>query len=70
MLFGLRQIAAIGGEIPPDESLLIIYGGGIKQTVILRQLRKTLAKRFVIEFDGIEPNPTYGTLMWAVALAR
>jgi len=36
----------------------------------LQEVRAALGRRAVLEFAGIEPNPTYETLMEAVALAR
>ncbi len=71
ILFGEGQIAQIGAEIPAQARVLITYGGGsIKKNGTLGDVRTALAGRKVFEFGGIEPNPTYETLMQAVALAR
>ncbi|MFZ4874216.1 alcohol dehydrogenase [Janthinobacterium sp. Mn2066] len=71
LLFGEGQIAAIADEIPADARLMITYGGGsIKRNGVLDQVHAALAGRFYVEFGGIEPNPSYETLMQAVALAR
>lgn len=71
ILFGKGQIAAIGKEIPKDQRVLLTYGGGsIKQNGVYEQVMSALAGRTVFEFAGIEPNPTYETLMKAVELAR
>ncbi|HRC72933.1 MAG TPA: alcohol dehydrogenase [Candidatus Competibacter sp.] len=71
ILFGKGQIAKIGKEIPKDQRILLTYGGGsIKQNGIYDQVMAALAGRTVFEFAGIEPNPTYETLMQAVELAR
>jgi len=71
ILFGKGQIAAIAREIPREQRVLVTYGGGsIKQNGVYAQVMKALAGRTVVEFAGIEPNPTYETLMEAVRVAR
>lgn len=71
ILFGKGQIAQLGQEIPADARILITYGGGsIKKNGVLDQVRQALAGRTVVEFGGIEPNPTYETLMKAVAVVK
>ncbi len=71
ILFGKGQIASIAREIPKDQRILITYGGGsIKQNGVYDQIMAALAGRTVFEFAGIEPNPTYETLMEAVRVAR
>ena len=69
--FGKGQIAAIADEIPKDAQVLITYGGGsIKKNGTLDQVLKALENHNVLTFAGIEPNPSYETLMEAVELAR
>lgn len=71
ILFGKGQIALLGQEIPANARILITYGGGsIKKNGVLDQVRQALAGRTVVEFGGIEPNPTYETLMKAVAVVK
>ncbi len=71
ILFGKGQIAGIAQEIPHDQRILITYGGGsIKRNGVYDQVMAALAGRTVFEFAGIEPNPTYETLMEAVRVAR
>ena len=71
ILFGAGQIAAVHDEIPADARVLMLYGGGsIKANGVYAQVLEALAGRHVAEFGGIEPNPTYETLMKAVELAR
>ena len=71
ILFGKGQIAQLRQEIPADARILITYGGGsIKKNGVLDQVRQALAGRTVVEFGGIEPNPTYETLMKAVAVVK
>ncbi len=69
--FGRGQIAKIAHEIPPSAKILLTYGGGsIQRNGVHAQIREALRDRDVLEFGGIEPNPSYETLMKAVALAR
>ena len=71
ILFGKGQIAAIAREIPQEQRVLITYGGGsIKQNGVYDQVMAALKGRAVVEFAGIEPNPTYETLMGAVRIVR
>ncbi len=71
ILFGKGQIAKIAREIPKEQRVLITYGGGsIKNNGVYDQVKTALSGRTVFEFGGIEPNPTYETLMEAVRLAR
>ncbi len=71
IIFGKGQIATIAKEIPTDATILMTYGGGsIKTNGVYEQVIKALAGRKVIEFSGIEPNPSYETLMKAVEIMR
>lgn len=71
ILFGRGQIAALAKEVPTGARVLITYGGGsIKQNGVLDQVKAALGSRTVFEFGGIEPNPTYETLMGAVELIQ
>lgn len=71
ILFGRGQIGGIGREIPAGAKVLMTYGGGsIKANGVHAQVREALRGFEVLEFGGIEPNPTFETLMKAVALAR
>ncbi|NCA71191.1 MAG: iron-containing alcohol dehydrogenase [Sphingobacteriia bacterium] len=71
ILFGAGQIAAIADEIPADARVMITYGGGsVVKHGTLDEVKSALSGRDPILFGGIEPNPTYETLMQAVELAR
>jgi len=71
ILFGQGRIADISREIPPGARVLISYGGGsVVKTGTLAEVKAALKDFTVFEFAGIEPNPTYETLMQAVELAR
>jgi NADP-dependent alcohol dehydrogenase len=71
ILFGSGRIADLAREILAGARVLITYGGGnIVKTGTLNEVKAALNGYTLFEFAGIEPNPTYETLMQAVALAR
>ena len=71
ILFGKGQIANIAKEIPANARVLMTYGGGsIKTNGVYEQVIEALKGHEVVEFSGIEPNPTYETLMKAVEIIR
>lgn len=71
ILFGKGQIAQLSKQIPAGAKVMITYGGGsIFKNGVYDQVKAALAAYQVVEFGGIEANPTYETLMQAVALGR
>ncbi len=71
IVFGKETIAQIDRLIPADAGVMVLYGGGsIKKNGTLDEVRAALGKRTYQEFGGIEPNPTYETLMKAVEQIR
>ncbi|MEI7613190.1 MAG: alcohol dehydrogenase [Betaproteobacteria bacterium] len=71
ILFGAGRIADLAREIPAQARVLITYGGGsILNNGTLAEVKAALKDFTLFEFAGIEPNPTYETLMQAVELAR
>jgi NADP-dependent alcohol dehydrogenase len=69
--FGEGQITAISHEIPLDARILLVYGGGsIKSNGVYQQVSNALKEHTWFEFSGIEPNPTYDTLMQAQAIIK
>ena len=71
ILFGKGRIADLAREVPAKARVLITYGGGsIVKTGTLAEVKAALAGFTLFEFPGIEPNPSYETLMQAVQLAR
>jgi len=64
--FGEGQIASLSKLIPSNARVLVTYGGGsIKNNGVYDQVSAALAKHTWFEFSGIEPNPSYDTLMKA-----
>ncbi len=71
LIFGNGQITNIAKYIPANSKVLITYGmGSIKKNGIYDEVISALNHFNVVEFGGIEANPTYQTLMRAVILAR
>ncbi|RKX33160.1 MAG: NADH-dependent alcohol dehydrogenase [Verrucomicrobia bacterium] len=69
--FGRGTIAKLADLIPPDERVLMVYGGGsIKKNGVYDQVKKALAGRVLQEFGGVEANPQYATLIRAVEVVR
>lgn len=67
ILFGKGAIEKLREQIPAEARVLITYGGGsVKKTGVLDQVLTALNGLDVLEFGGIEPNPSYETLMNAV----
>ncbi|WP_133622718.1 alcohol dehydrogenase [Erwinia sp. LJJL01] len=71
ILFGQGQIAHLAAEIPADSKVLITFGGGsVKNNGVMHQVYSALQGFDVQEFGGIEPNPSYETLMQAVEVVK
>jgi NADP-dependent alcohol dehydrogenase len=71
IIFGKNEIAQLTKQIPTTSKVLILYGGGsVKKTGLLESIKAVLSDYQVGEFGGIEPNPTYETLMKAVEIIR
>lgn len=71
ILFGKEQLEKLDELIPRNKKIMLLYGGGsIKRNGVYDGVKKYLAGRDIIEFSGIEPNPTYEKSMEAVELAK
>lgn len=71
IVFGRGSIARLNDLVPSDARVLILYGGGsAERHGTLAEVEAALGARTVQRFGGIEPNPSYETLMEAVALIR
>lgn len=69
--FGEGRIAELDRLIPANARVLVLFGGhSAQRTGTLGEVQAALADREVLLFGGIEPNPSYETLMEAVALVR
>ncbi len=71
VVFGKDRIDELSHLVPPQARVMVMYGGGsVKRFGTLAEVRQALEPRHVVEFGGIEPNPSYETLMQAVALVK
>lgn len=71
IVFGRESTAKLDTLIAQDARVLVLLGGeSAKKNGTLAEVRAALGAREVHEFSGIEPNPTYETLMKAVGLIR
>ncbi|HAE38345.1 MAG TPA: NADH-dependent alcohol dehydrogenase [Candidatus Riflebacteria bacterium] len=67
IIFGKGTIGALKREIPEGKKIMVVYGGGsIKHNGTYEEIMSALEGREVHEFSGVEPNPTYETLMQCV----
>lgn len=71
IIFGANTISQINNHVPNDARVLILFGGeSARKNGTLDEVRQALGEREIQEFGGIEPNPSYETLMNAVELIR
>lgn len=65
--FGQGRIADLATLVPADARVLILLGGeSARKNGTLDEVRAALGSRQIAEFNGIEPNPSFETLMLAV----
>lgn len=71
IVFGNKTIEKLAELVPAEAHVLILYGGAsARKNGTLDEVKAALGKRQVYEFSGIEPNPSYETMMRAVAQVR
>ncbi len=71
IIFGKDTISQLSKNISAGAKVLVTYGGGsIFKNGVYDQVQAALAGFETIEFGGIEPNPTFETLMKAVEIGR
>ena len=71
IVFGKGRTEELNKLVPAAARVLITYGGGsVHQNGTLGEVKAALGTRHVAEFGGIEPNPTFETLMRAVDVVR
>jgi NADP-dependent alcohol dehydrogenase len=71
VFFGKDQISKIASQIPAGNKVLLIYGGGsIFKNGVYDKVKEALKGFNVIEFGGVEPNPSYETGMKAVEIIK
>lgn len=71
IVFGQNTVARLDALVPNSARVLILYGGeSAERNGTLSEVRAALGQRERHEFGGIEPNPSYETLLRAVELVR
>lgn len=71
IVFGQNQISQLSQLVPKGAKILLTYGGGsIKHNGVYQQVMQALDGFEVVEFSGIEPNPSFETLLKAVELVK
>lgn len=71
VVFGKGSIANLSELIDKNKKVLMVYGGGsIKANGVYDQVKDALKNHDLLEFSGIEPNPTYETCMKAVEIVK
>lgn len=69
--FGEGKIAALDTLVPANAKVLILFGGdSARRTGTLSEVEAALGDRQVQLFGGIEPNPSFETLMEAVTVVQ
>ncbi|WP_430817393.1 iron-containing alcohol dehydrogenase [Carboxylicivirga sp. RSCT41] len=71
IVFGKDRLEELDKLVPQNARVLITYGGGsVKKFGTLPKVTAALKNRQVFEFEGIEPNPKFETLMKAVEVVK
>jgi len=71
IIFGKNRLDELDKLLNLNDKVLILYGkGSIKKNGILDKVKAALKDRSIIEFSGIEPNPSFETLMKAVDIVK
>lgn len=71
IVFGPDSFAQLPALVPADARILLLYGGGsIKKNGVYDGIRAALAGRDIVDFGGVEANPTLETLNLAVDLVK
>ena len=71
IVFGEGTITRLDELVPAGARVLVLYGGGsAERNGTLAEVQAALGQRSVQRFGGIEPNPSYETLIKAVELVR
>jgi NADP-dependent alcohol dehydrogenase len=71
ILFGEGQIERLARMVPAGSRVLVLYGGGsIRANGTYDAVMTALDGHAVFEFGGIEPNPSYETLVQAIDLVK
>ncbi len=71
VIFGKDNYHKLPELLAPYTKIMLAFGkGSIKQNGIYDKIKSNLGDKAHVEFWGIEPNPTYKTLMRAVEIVK
>ncbi|MDO4228837.1 MAG: iron-containing alcohol dehydrogenase [Capnocytophaga sp.] len=71
IIFGKNQLQNIAKELPKGVKILLLYGGGsIFKNGVYEAVTSNLSGFDIVEFGGVEANPTFETLCKAVEVVR
>lgn len=71
IVFGVGTVGRLNELVPADARVLILFGGeSARKSGTLAEVQSALGTRKVQQFGGIEPNPSFETLIGAVNLIR
>lgn len=71
IVFGQNSVEELKTLIPLQARIMIVYGGNsAERNGTLQEVRDQLNERIILEFGGVEANPSYETLMRAVQLTQ
>jgi NADP-dependent alcohol dehydrogenase len=71
IVFGPKSFDQLATLVPAGVKVLLLYGGGsIKRNGVYERVTAALAGRELVEFGGVEPNPSQETLDKAVEVVR
>ncbi|WP_099465247.1 iron-containing alcohol dehydrogenase [Parabacteroides provencensis] len=71
LIFGKGMIEKLTTAIPAVHHIMVTFGGGsVKKNGVYDQVIRALKGRDIVEFWGIEPNPTIETLRKAIELGK
>lgn len=69
IIFGPDTLPRLSDLVPSTARVLILFGGvSARKNGTLDEVKAALGARTIHEFGGIEPNPSYETLMQAVEI--
>ena len=71
IVFGRETVAKLDALVPASARVLTLYGGqSAEKNGTLQEVRAALGARTRREFGGIEPNPSYETMVNAIERVR
>ena len=71
IVFGKDSVSELANLVPKDARVLILFGGAsAEKNGTLAEVRTALNVKSIHEFGGIEPNPSFETLLRAVEVVR